>query len=199
MTLYFQCVLVLGDNLGLNQSCGFEGGFNAHFYFRRFFVPSILCKCIPFEVKEALRDRNNYEKDLTEKKRGVKELCVFNSIHNFHITENVSADCMHDFCEGVSVFTIEGVLTELILVRNELDLEVVNNRIESFNYGTTEFKNKPQPLFIDQCSDGEVNSTDLKRKIRCKQSAAEMLCLTRYLGLMIGDLIKDKNDPYWML
>lgn len=31
-TFYLQCVLVLGDNLGLNQCCGFEGGFNAKYY-----------------------------------------------------------------------------------------------------------------------------------------------------------------------
>lgn len=106
---------------------------------------------------------------------------------------------MHDLCEGVCVFTIEGVLTELILIKKVLDLDEVNRRIDSFNYGNAESQNKPQPLYVENCAVGDVNNTGLKSKIRCNQSAAEMLCLTRYLGLMIGDLIPDKDDPFWML
>lgn len=198
-TLYLQCVLVVVDNLGINQSCGFEGGFNAKYYCRRCTVPSILCKCTPFEVEGTLRHRENYEKDLKAKTHGVKQKCVFNSISNFHITENVSFDVMHDFCEGVCVFTLEGILTELILIRKVLDLDEVNNRIDLFDYGTAESNNKPRPLYEETCHEGEINNPGLKRKIRCNQSAAEMLCLTRYLGLIIGDLIPDKNDPFWCL
>lgn len=142
------------------------------------------------------RDPNNYEKDLKARKYGIKNECVFNSLNNFHIAENVSIDCMHDFCEGIYVSTVEGILTDFILIRKILDLDLVNSRIESFNYGTAESKNIPQPLYIDTCAEGDVNNTGLKSKVRCKQSAAEMLCLTKYLGLMIGDLISDPNDPY---
>lgn len=35
ITVYLQCVLIIGDNLGVNQVCGFEGGFNAKYYCRR--------------------------------------------------------------------------------------------------------------------------------------------------------------------
>lgn len=55
------------------------------------------------------------------------------------------------------------------------------------------------PFLSITVGEGDVNNTGSKRKVRCKQSAAEMLCLTRYLGLMIGDLIKDRNDPHWMI
>lgn len=54
--------------------------------------------------------------------------------------------------------------------------------------------NKVRPLEIEQCT--ENDATDSKRRIRCNQSAAEMACLCRYLGLMIGDKI-DPDDEYW--
>ena len=42
------------------------------------------------------------------------------------------------------------------------------------------------------------DKNNCKSKIEIKQSASKLLCLTRYLGLMIGDLINDKSE-YWDL
>ncbi|KAJ8669227.1 hypothetical protein QAD02_000486 [Eretmocerus hayati] len=44
----------------------------------------------------------------------------------------------------------------------------------------------------------EREELGLSQRIRTRQSAAEMVCLSRYLVLMIEDLIP-KNDEYWML
>ena len=65
---------------------------------------------------------------------------------------------------------------------------MLNTKIQSFNYGSTEISNKPPKLAINR----------LKNKLDLKMSAAEILCLVRYFGLIIGDLLpKDNTD--WKL
>ena len=119
---------------------------------------------------------------------GIKERCVFNEINKFHICENISLDVMHDVCEGITPYTIENVLHALIKDK-VLTLNTINNRIEKFTYNDVEKCNKPRLLYFTQGDKGG-------QKIKIKQSASEMLYLTRYLGLMIGDIIPAKNK-YW--
>lgn len=136
----------------------------------------------------------NYEEDLINQENGIVGPCIFNEVENFHIIQNPSIDLMHDLPEGVSVYLIEGILTFLILVDKIITLETVNAAIANFSYGPC--NSKPQPLRIEECT--ENPDTELKKKIKCKQSAAEMLILSRFLGLMIGDKIPRKNK-YWKL
>lgn len=138
----------------------------------------------------------NYEADLQDLQNGIVSRCVFNDILNFHIARNPSADIMHDVWEGMAVYVLEGVLTHLIMVQNEITLEEVNNAIRNFSYGSLEAKNVPHSLEIQSYTENSV--IGLKSNIKCKQSAAEMACLSRYLSLMIGDKIKNKNK-YWLL
>ena len=51
-------------------------------------------------------------------------------------------------------------------------------------------KNKPRSLFLTPGKGGS--------KLKIKKSSSEMLCLTGYLGIMIGDLIPAENE-YWKL
>lgn len=192
--MFFQCVLVLGDNLGLNQICGFEGSFSANYYCRRCTLSSKLCQCVPYEVVEKLRTVENYEEDLKYLRNGIKRPCIFNSLLNFHIARCSSADIMHDIWKGVARYLLEGVLTYLILVLKIITLQEVNHAIKNFSYGSLESKNVLQPLEMKACSEDLV--TGIKSKIRCKQSASEMACLTRYLSLMIGDRISHKSNDY---
>lgn len=67
-------------------------------------------------------------------------------------------------------------------------MQDVNNRIETFAYNYIDKSNKPRSLFFAPGKGG--------RKIKIKQSASEMLCLTRYLGLMIGDMIPAGNEDW---
>lgn len=195
--IYFQCVSLLGDNLGLNQACGFESSFNAEHFCRRCTLAGVLCGCLPHEVPDSLRTVRNYEEDLENFRNGIKSRCIFNDIIDFHIGRNPSSDIMHDVFEGMAVYLIEGVLTLMILVQEEITLQEVNEAIKNFNYGSLESKNMPQPLDTESCSEDPV--TGLKRKIKCKQSASEMACLSRYLSLMIGDNIKNRENEYWKL
>lgn len=195
--IYFQCVTILGDNLGLNQICGFEASFNATYYCRRCRLNSEVCRCLASESDSALRTIKNYEEDLAQLKNGIKAPCVFNDIHNFHIIRCPSLDLAHDMFEGLAKYTVECVLTHLILVQGKIRLDDVNKAITEFNYGSLESKNKPRPLEIEVCK--EDFATGGKRKIKCNQSASEMACLSRYLGLMIGDKLELKNNDFWKI
>lgn len=173
ITVYFRCVSVLDDNLGLNQILSFAGEFNAEFYCRRCRLSSNACKTISFEVVEALRTVKNYNEDLSKLKNGVTSSCMLNNNENFRVVSNPSLDLMHDMFEGLSVYTIEGVLTHFILKQQKILLQEVNELIKNFNYGSLESGNKPRPLEIKVCS-ADV-ATGSKRKIMCQKSASEMV------------------------
>lgn len=177
-------VLMLGDNLGVNQACGFMCS-GAKNFCRICIMPSSLTKITPCELPEFLRTRENYKIDVKNLTHGVTEECVFNKIPDFHIADNFSVDIMHDDLEGTAHYIIVNVLNVLIYDQKIMTLEKINSRIASFNYGIIESKNAPRLLTEDSCTDNAMGKT-----VVCKQSAAEMLCLIRYLSVMIGDLIQ---------
>lgn len=57
-------------------------------------------------------------------------------------------------------------------------VETLNNRVETFNYGPIDIRNRPTLISTEHLKQGVI-----------KMSAAESLCFTRYLGLIIGDLV----------
>ena len=82
---------------------------------------------------------------------GIKEKCIFNDISNFHVSENDSVDIMHDLSEGIAAYVIGKVLQVLLsdkqLTLNEqLTLDIINNRIETFSCQDFEKPNKPTKL-----------------------------------------------------
>lgn len=193
LQVYFHCVMVLGDNLGVNTICGFSKGFNAAHYCRFCTAPFKTCQEMLIENKKLMRTVDSYETDLLKndfKATGIVEKCIFNKMNKFNIMENMSVDIAHDCDEGVAVYTIGGILEHLIKAKI-ISLDKLNNRIETFPYSDLEKSNKPRPLFFSADNTG-------RSKLKIKQSASEMLCLVRYLGLMIGDLIPP-NNMHWKL
>ena len=113
----FQPVLILGDNLGLNGMYGFVESFTANFYCRICKASSEKCKKMVEEDVSLLRNRLNYAIDVAiadVKKTGIKEECVFHNLNDFHITENVCVDLMHDFLEGVAYYVLKSLLETFI-------------------------------------------------------------------------------------
>ena len=192
--VYFQCVLVTGDNLGVNSICGFSIGFSKGKYYCRI-CPAYSEMCTQMVEENPLLYRKlTYASDVqTSDSRvtGIVEECVFNEIENHSITENYSVDDWHNFAEGIANMTVGSVLNALIKKKiPNLTVDVMNNRRVIFPYAEHEKSNKPRPFFIKNCEkSGE--------KLKVKQSATEMMCLVRYLGLMIGDLIPP-NDEHWI-
>lgn len=192
--IYFKCMLLLGDNLGINSMTGFVESFTATRYCRICTATSTECKHM-IEIKESqLRTTTNYFKDLSKNciSTGIKERCAFNNLFDFHVVKNTSVDIMHDLFEGVFVYSLAKILTGLIYIDKLFSLETLNARINNFDYGVHSV-DKPCPLIKDTQKN---NQDKIQSKIKIKQSAAEMICLCRYLGLIIGDLVPNDNK-YW--
>lgn len=188
--IFFKLVLIIGDNLGLHSLLGFAEGFNAN-YFCRF------CKTVRENIQNVfdeinceMRTKSSYEADLAKKnvtETGIVGPCVFHDIEDFHVTRNFVVDVMHDLLEGICQFDLGKLFYQFIHVDNFFTLEQLNNYIRAFDYGYS--KNKPT----------EILDFQIKKK-KLKMSSSEMLCLIRYIPLIIGPLIPDKrNNKHWQL
>lgn len=193
----FQLMLILGDNLGLNSILGFVESFSANH-------PCRICKMsrnellrTVREIPHLLRNRLNYDVDCALKKTemtGIKEPCIFNRAINYHVTENITVDMMHDVLEGVCLYTLKNILLFFIYTKKYFNLQTFNDLVKKFAFGPNESGNKPPKVTEKRLKD---------RDSQLSLSAAEILCLTRYLGLIIGEYVpKDtggKPNEHWQL
>lgn len=186
--VYFKLGLINGDNLGLNSILGFTESFSANYCCRFCSISKRDLRKDVLEKPNLLRNKHTYdiELDLHSTLTGIKENSVWNTLSGFHVTSNFSADIMHDLFEGVCVYDITGILYELIFSYKLFSVETLNSRIQGFPYCEQEKSNKP-PI---------ITAEKLKSKL--KMSASEMLCLCKYLGLIIGDLVPHEL-PLWNL
>ncbi|CAG9761272.1 unnamed protein product [Ceutorhynchus assimilis] len=157
--------------------------------------------CIPPEQASSLEniflsqlfysnDRSTYGNEnffstlIYELSRGVKEVCVWNKLPNFDVTQNIYVDLMHDLLEGVLRYDIALIINDLIN-KKIFTLENLNERIKFFQFSKCNVGN-PMP---------QIKMTHLKNKC-IVISAAEMLSLTTYFGVLIGDLVPSE-EPTW--
>ena len=96
---------------------------------------------------------------------------------------------MHDVLEGVCCYELKLILCELIYTKKYFDLNLLNDRIRSFNYSPIERGSKPVVINVShlKSADGTI-----------KQSTSEMWCLMTNLSIMLGDKIP-MGDPVWEL
>lgn len=187
--VYFQVVLILGDNLGLNQNLGFVENF-------AFGRPCRICKVhvnnFAEEITEnetLLRTKESYDNDCQNNnpsETGIKEASVFHRISGVHVIENQSIDLMHDLLEGVANCTMVEICNDLIYKQKLITLQFLNDRIKSFICNKDDLSNT-----IPVIKKEHINP---KKKI--KMSAAEMLNFSRYFSLLIGDKIPQDNDTW---
>jgi len=185
--VYFVLGLVLGDNLGLNSILGFVESFSANYYCRFCYSHKTILQKMLFESTEYLRNVENYKLDVQKanvSETGICELCVFNEIPNYHVTVNSVCDFMHDVTEGVARYDMALIITHLIKDQY-FTLECLNNRIMLFEYGFSEKKNSPPAINQNNLNNGCII-----------MSSSEMLCLVRYFGLIVGELIPIKTEVW---
>jgi len=184
--VFFVLCNILADNLGLNEVLGFNTSFNSNSYCR-FCTKTkqdLMKDATPDQ--ECFRNVQNYEQALLQddpKLTGVKRSCVFNQLTYFHATENYIVDIMHDFFEGICKYDISEILLNFITVNKFFTLENFNFRKEMFNYGEIEIGNITQPF--------QVSHLKLKS---IRASAREMMNITHFLTLIIGDLVSPNNQ-----
>ncbi|CAG9818760.1 unnamed protein product [Phaedon cochleariae] len=187
--LKFQLILLQGDNLGLHMLLGFSQSFSSNFFCRFCRVHrDVSLKSAKINADER-RTKENYEADLSLNNvslTGIKESCIFNNVNNYHIMDNSYCDLMHDLLEGVCKYTFGLILHELIVSKKYISFDLFNLKFKYFNYGV-ESKNQPPLISLDNIKNKQI-----------RLSASEVLCLTRYFGVILGPFIP-KNNIYWKL
>jgi len=93
---------------------------------------------------------------------------------------------MHDLLEAVCNYDMSGILRSFILDSKYFSVETLNRRIQLFDYGPIEIRNRP-PLISEQA----LKST---KSMACKMSAAEMWCFIRYFDLIVGDMVPIESE-----
>lgn len=146
-------IQITGDNLGLHGLFGFVESFSAR-YFCRFCLTSkdesqsVFTEDDPgmiFRTREIHAEHCEalQEDPMLVSAFGVKKTCFLNTLHFFHTSDNFAVDIMHDLLEGVVQYELKLVFQYLVN-QKYLSLESLSQRIQSFNYGYTERKNRPR-------------------------------------------------------
>lgn len=183
-TIYFVLLLMIGDNLGLNSVMGFTESFNAEHFCRICLAPKSTTQREINESQFVLRTKENYDLDLETLSHGIKEKCVWHDLQNFHVTQNFSCDLMHDCLEGILRYDMASIISGL-LNKKYFDFDLLNNRIKFFNFSRNDAGNAMPLIKLEHL-----------RKKQIIMSASEMLALTVYFGILVGDLVPDE-EPIW--
>lgn len=185
-TLKFQVVAITGDNLGLNSILGFTESFNANKYCRICDAVKMQMQTMTFENSSLLRNMTLYRQQLqlnNLSETGIKEECCWLSLDGFDLFDNVTVDVMHDILEGISRYVITFLVNYFISMKF-LDFNILKLKLQSFDYGA-DSGSKPCNCFVLEGS-----------KVKVKTSAAEMLTLLRYFGLLVGYYIPSGNKMW---
>ncbi|XP_047986878.1 uncharacterized protein LOC125226819 isoform X1 [Leguminivora glycinivorella] len=187
--LYFSLALIIGDNLGIHSILGFNETFSSNHPCRICNVSKEELKTQCFENEQILRNAENYNEQLLKKcpaSTGLKEKCVWLTVNDFSLFDNVGVDIMHDILEGVAKYVMSFLLIKYIRDLKYFSLHVLNSRINHFDYGP-DAGSKPCLLTMEHILKGNI-----------RLSASEMLTFLRYFGLLIGDFVPT-DDCYWII
>lgn len=90
-----------------------------------------------------MRTKSNFEEDTRNLTHGIKSDTIIHTLPNFHITENIYCDVMHDVLEGICRSVIVKVLNILVTNDKLFTLKTLNYRIKFFDHKTTHSKYLP--------------------------------------------------------
>lgn len=184
-------VLIVGDNLGLNSMLGFVESFNSTFYCRFCKSQKKDMRVMPVEDTCTLRTEENYFLDcciIDVPRTGLKENSVWNQLLNFHVTENLSVDIMHDLLEGVCHYDLTNIVYKLIYHYKFFDLEMLNYKIKHHNFGPN----------VTNTNIVQITREMLQNQ-KIKTSANEMLNLFTHFSLIVGNLFDSFDVPEWSI
>ncbi|KYN22123.1 hypothetical protein ALC57_05487 [Trachymyrmex cornetzi] len=184
--IFFILPFIIGDNLGLNTILGYSRNFRSNYCCRICYGDISNLKKQSVENISELRTQENYLSHLRNQSFGIQEECIFNSISNFHVIDNVSVDPMHDILEGICRYDLAKILRYFIDEKQFFTLEILNKRILFFDHISSN-KNIPPNLSCESIKKGMIIL-----------SASEMKFLIENLNFIIGDLIP-KNNCTWKL
>lgn len=179
---------ITGDNLGLNSVLGLTKCFQANYFCRLCKGHKNKLKFQYIEDRNMLRNEQNYKEDLALNdlaSTGIKEMCPFNAIESFFVTDNFVADVMHDIFEGICHVEISQILENFIYEKQFFSLADLNSKKKDFVHDKSDANNL--------CSD--ISQGNIKNK-SLKMSASEMQCFVHYMPLYIGEYVP-RNYSVW--
>jgi hypothetical protein len=189
VSIKFHVSCLTGDNLGLNSILGFVESFSANRYCRVCFANKEQMKELLFEKNDLLRNIENYKNDVNvhnSSETGIKEKCIFlDSLASFDMFEQVAVDLLHDFLEGTCRYVLTYVVKFLVFESKLISSSILQNKIKFFDYGPDSSAKPLNCLVVE----GNANIT-------IRTSAAEMITLVRYFGLIAGFYIPEKCEPW---
>ena len=77
--------------------------------------------------------------------RGLKSVCVLNSLESFHCIHSMPPDCLHDLFEGVIAQDLLGII-RILKNKNWFTIESYNKQLNLFQLSKRESANKPQQV-----------------------------------------------------
>jgi len=191
-------IQIVGDNLGLNQLCGFVESFSALHFCRLCMSSKDVCNVVCKDDVLEMRNKQQYlqqlcdvvDGKLTTKECGIKSSCKLNELQYFHTVDNVTVDIMHDVLEGVAPYELKLILFSFVYEKKYFSLQLLNSRLASLNYGYIDRRNKPTALSEAELKDQQRNGLS--------QKAAQMFCLLIVLPFVVGAEVPH-NDKMWHL
>ena len=122
-------ISLLGDNLGLNSMMGFLQYFVSNHYCRICTLHRDEMATAVIHDKSKSRTVENYEQHCSINNHsvtGVKEKSCWNNMKNFHVTNNLCIDIMHDLFEGVCHVVLCEILYSFIYKHKYFTLNEFN-------------------------------------------------------------------------
>ena len=184
---------VVADGLAAHQMFGFLSPSANHFCRLCMIHRSDILKG-EVEIKNP-RTKKLYNKQvrkvqsklLTGTETGLKENSPLHRSRFWHCAENFVFDAMHDIWQGIAPVVLENVIKHFIKKENgyKLTLTELNNRIQMFQYGMPERKNKPSPNFT---LSNFYNGNPIQQK------AVQTWCLLRIFPFLVSDKASKKDE-----
>lgn len=95
-------------------------------------------------------------------------------------------DLFHDFLQGTNKMEVKLALREYVCIKKYFTVEVLNSRIQFFDYGFVDKKNKPT---ANMTADYLNNI----KTYNLPQTGSQVWCLTRVFGFLVGDLVPEDD------
>lgn len=182
---------VLGDNLGLHFICGFRKSFTMN-------RPCMYCEISYEDLKymtnidqNLIRTISKYNDYFQEEGKhyeyGIENYSILNRFPHFHVIENMVVDPMHDVNLGYIHFVLQKAINYFIRTYQNFDLDLLNSRIQTFDYGRKEQANKP----------GIILLSHVKNKLHL--NANESITLLKCFPLIVFGLIPYPDSIYQLV
>ncbi|XP_028419163.1 uncharacterized protein LOC114544868, partial [Dendronephthya gigantea] len=204
---YCDLLLWTGDTLGSNYVSGFKEGVGGALRICRH------CMGTRLETNNKFLSEDFSERDLDNHRQicaciedednalnireqlsttyGVNRLSVLDKVQHFDVCICIPEDIMHIFLDGLVPYETKLMLKYLIDESRCITLKELNRRIENFDYGYMNKKNKPTATNRET-----INGVT---EAKLKQSASQMWCLFRFLPIMIGDKVDEQLENWHCL